>query len=313
MKKAQIFDVGMVFLVIGAMVAVLLVINTVSSQITNWKTIGQRAFELQNAYTEADYTVSFMSSSARWAAPKAITILGSAGGFLQAPCGQSKNFAFWNQAGNPQTTCFPQAYENFYAKLGEEMKNYVTLYAKPKIILFEGKQFEARVKPFDSPYEFTVIDNKLLGIATAPLFINILAPSEKLRPDVPLDWTGLWSTLRTTTFDPYFTGTYIYRPNFEIPLNYNLSIYKELEGAVTEIVRDCLALPSDAEKKSCAKPKIEAVLDSSGDKQSTVEITNNQDIYFFKISQNSRKTIYLGGNAPVIRFALSLPTPKQAP
>jgi hypothetical protein len=310
MKKAQIFDVSMVFVVLGAMIGVLLVINSVASQTSNWKIIGQRAFELQNSYTEADYAVAFMSSSARWAAPKTIEWLGDNGGFIQLPCGSSKAFALWNDQNNPKTTCFPNAYENFYSHLGVEMSSYVKLYAQPKIIDFEGKQFKVSVKPFDIPYEYVVIGNRLLGIATAPLFINVLAPSENLRPDIPLDFTGLWSTAYTQTFDAYYTGTYVYRPNFEIPFSYNLDVYNALEGAVAEIVKDCPALPSDTEKIACAKPKIEKALDASGDTKRTIDITSDSDIFYFTISQDSRKTVYLDNNAPEIKFALALPAPK---
>ena len=312
MKKAQIFDVSMVFVVLGAMIGVLLVINSVSSQTSNWKIIGQRAFELQNSYTEADLAVAFMSSSARWAAPKAIELLGDNGGFIQLPFGSSNAFALWNDPNNPQTTCSFNVYENFYSKLGVEMSDYVRLYAQPKIIDFEGKQFKALVAPFDSPYEYVVIGDRLLGIATAPLFINILAPSEKLRPDVPFDFTGMWSIIYTQTYDAYYTGTYVYRPNFEIPFNYNLDVYKALEGAVVEIVKDCPALPSDAEKIACAKPKIEKALDSSGDTKRNIDVTSSSDIFYFTISQDGRKTVYLEDKAPKIKFALALPAPKPA-
>jgi hypothetical protein len=315
MKRAQIFDVSMVFVVLGAMIAVLLVVNTIASNTSQWETIGQRAFELQNAYTQADYFVEYMSSSARWASAQTANILGDKGGFVTLPCGESNTFAFWNKKDNPSTTCFPQAYENFYAGLGTRMNKYAALYTKDRIITIAGKDIKVSPKVFDMPYEFVAVDGKLLGIATKPVYINILSPPEEFKEDNPGDWSRLLSLdLWTITykFEPAITGTYFFRPNFEINFNYNLGVYTALTSAVQDIVTSCRVLADTAEKKKCANSKIEAALSSVNEKPSTVVIDNSGDIYYFTISQDSRKTIYLNDNAPEIRFALALPAPSIA-
>jgi hypothetical protein len=101
-------------------------------------------------------------------------------------------------------------------------------------------------------------------------------------------------------------GTYIFRPNFEISFNYNLDIYRALGISAQEIVSDCRSKASDAEKKSCAMQKIEKALDSVNEKPRTMLVDSDKDIYYFTVSQDGRKTVYLDGKAPEIRFALAL-------
>lgn len=305
MKKAQIFDVSMVFVVLGAIVAVLLVVNSVARQTSDWETIGQRAFEVQNAYAQGDYVVSFMSSAARWASAKTLAQLADNGGFTSTPCGESKGFAFWNRKDSPLTLCLPEAYAGFYSVLGAEMAKYSRLYARPMTVTIAGKEFGVNSRPFDIPYEFTIAEGKLLGIATVPVFVNIFAPAEKFSDLVPLDFTGIWAAVYTYYFDPLIAGTYVFRPNFEISFNYNLDVYRVLGVAVQEIVTDCMSKQTDAEKKSCAEEKIENALDSVNEKPRTISIDSEKNVYYFTISQDSRKTIYLDGKAPAIRFALA--------
>ncbi len=306
MRQAQIFDVSMVFVVLGAMIAVLLVINAVGTQITDWETIGQRAFEVQNAYAQGDYVVSFMSSAARWASAKTTSVLGEKGGFVSLPCGESRGFAFWNDQKSPKSLCLPDAYAGFYSMLGTEMAGYSRLYAKPMIITIAGKEFGVNSRPFDIQYEFVIAQDRLLGIATAPVFVNIFAPAEKFSDLVPFDFTGLWAAVYTYYFDPLIAGTYIFRPNFEISFNYNLDVYRALGIAAQEVVSDCRSKASVAEKKVCAEEKVAKALDSVNEKPRTIVIDNDNDIYYFTISQDSRKTVYLDGKAPEIRFALAL-------
>ncbi len=299
----------MIFLVIGAMLAVLIVCNTIATETSPWLSIGQRAFEIQNSYTQGDYIVSFMSSSARWASAKAFVLLGENGGFVSAPCGSSMGFVFWNKKDNPKTMCLPLAYESFYSLLDTEMANYVKLYAPTRTITIEGKEISIYTKPFESQYEYVVVGSRLVGIATKPVFVNIVAPAEQFKNYNRGDWSrlfseGWWTT--TYSFDPAITGTYIFRPNFEINFNYNLDVYRALGIAAQEIVSDCRSKASDAEKKACAEEKVVKALDSINEKPRTILIDNDKDIYYFTVSQDGRKTIYLDGKAPEIRFALAL-------
>ncbi len=307
MKQAQIFDVSMVFVVLGAMIAVLLVINAVSTQISDWETIGQRAFEVQNAYAQGDYVVSYMSSAARWASAKTTAVLAGKGGFAALPCNESRGFAFWNRQDSPKYLCLPDAYESFYSMLGTEMAGYSRLYAKPMIITIAGKEFGVNSRPFDIQYEFVAVQDRLVGIATTPVFVNIFSPPEKFSDLVAFDFTGIWAAVYTYYFDPLIAGTYVFRPNFEIGFNYDLGIYRALGISAQEIVSDCRAKASDAEKKSCAREKIGKALDSINEKPRTILVDSDNDIYYFTIAQDGRKTVYLDGKVPEIRFALALP------
>lgn len=303
-RRAQLFDISMILIVIGAMVGILLVMNKVTVNTSLWPTIGQRAFEIQNSYVQADYFVNYMSSSARWSSAQAINLIGDKGGFITLPYGDSDNFAFWNQATNPDAISTPPVYDSYYNKLNELMKRYIELYGKQRTIIVAEKEFNVYAKPFDSPYEFTLIDGKLLGIATTPLYVSMIAPSEKILADVPGDFTGLWAQVYSKTYPSYITGTYIFRPNFEINVNYNFEVYSFLSDAARKIVVEC---PAEPDVKACANARITKALDSAGETMRTITIDSKNNILYFTISQDGRKTVYLNDNAPEIKFALALP------
>lgn len=304
MKRAQIFDISMIFVVIGAMVAVLLVVTTIATDISPWYSIGQRAFEIQDTYAEADYMTSFMASGARWASWKAISELGLTGGFYQYPCGTVDGITpFWNKRDEPRTLCFPNAYENFYALLGDEMDKYIELYGRPRSIRVGEYEVDVRGKPFTSPYEFLVQDNRLLGIATGPVFINILTPFQRLYEYAPLDLFGFWTI--TTTYHPVATGLYVFRPDIEVPFEYDLRIYKTLAAAAQDMVIECTDLVEPDATKACVQNKIQEAI--AGEKNAQADVVSRDDNYVFTITQEDQKTVYLDDKPPVIKFALALP------
>ncbi len=292
-KKAQIFDVTLVFITLGAMIAVLFVVNTIASETSQWKTIGHRAFDLQNTYAQGDLFVGFMATAARWAAAETVRELGERGGFLAIPsCGSIKGFAYWNTP-DGKTTCTPLVYENFYNLLSQKLEHYATQYPQVQKI----------------PYEFLVTGDRLLGIPTIPVRLNIFGPKEKVVRYNPFDITALFSPGLYTERYPVvqgLTGFYVFRPNFEIPFTYNLDIYKALIDAAEEMRRICAPNDIIEEKTACVQKKLTAAL-AQANEQATVTVEVEDNVYYITITQQPRKSIYLGNEAPVIRFALPLP------
>lgn len=298
MKRAQLFDISMTFVVIGAMIAIALVGDKIATETSPLEGIGQRAFELQNAYAQGDYFVNFMASAARWAASDALLELGKNGGLGKAAtCGKSNGFSLWN-AKNAKTQCFPNAYESFYELLGEKMKQY-GIPKMPRI-----------------PYEFVVSGNHVLGIATAPVRIDIRTPEEAyvLTQWSWLDATIIFGAARTTyVHDAHTTGSYFFRPNFEIPFTYDLDVYKTLAQSARAIVQKCSLKTAVDAKKSCAEFELISL--------SNVNVANDPDdkgLFYFTINQEDEKSIYTNNVAPIIKFGLYIPTivppaPQQTP
>ena len=290
MKRAQLFDISMVFIVIGAMVAIVLVMNAISEETSPWKGIGQRAFEVQNAYAVADLFVSFMSTATHWASAEAFQELGKNGGYAQqSPCGSVNEFALWNikNSRKPCIPSTPEVYQAFYLILATKLDPYGARY------------------PGLSPiyYEFLVSNNRLLGIATAPLRLNILKPAEKKIQTAKYDVTGLWTT--TARFDPTNVGIYVFRPNFEIPFAHDIDAYKKLAQITKTIIQKCALKATPAEKKSCADYELSGL--------SGVDVQNDpldNDLFYFSITQAASP--YLT-SPPVIKFALYLQTPTPPP
>jgi hypothetical protein len=305
-RRAQIFDFGMILAVLGAMIGIFLVFGAVANETSQWQSIGQRAFQLQNTYAQGDYFVNFMATGAHWASARVVQQLGQNGGFAQPPCGTSKGVALWNKQDAPTTTCLPTAYENFYALLGKEMDKYIALYAAPHTITVADADVNVQAKPFASPYEFLITKDKLTGIATAPIAINLFSPQEQVKELAPLDLFGLWTT--TYTFNPAIVGVYVFRPNFETAFPYNLDVYAALGKAAQRIVPECAPLNSTEEKKACAQVAIAQALAAVNETKSSVAIDAENNIYTFTITQDGQKSVLLGKDAPTIRFALVIPT-----
>ena len=289
MKKAQIFDISMVLVVIGAMVGILVVVHLIANETSPLKGIGRGAFDLQRVYGDADLFTSFMATSARWAYASAIQQLGGSGGHLQSPCGNAKGVQLWNKEDSPRTFCFPLAYENLYLLLGEKMDQYSSGYAGIRKI----------------PYEFLVNGNRLLGIATVPIYLKIMQPKEQIVYYYPGDVFGLWTERYTLVSGQI--GVYVFRPDFEIPFTYNLDIYKAIARAAQEAVNACADLGDNGEKKNCAKDKITAELQAIKE-DADMEITDEGDVFFITLTQAKRKSVYHENQAPTIKFALALPS-----
>jgi hypothetical protein len=305
-KKAQVFDMGMVFLVIGAMAAVLFVVNTIAKDTSPLYSIGQRAFEIQNAYAQGDYITMFMSSGARWAAAKSVINLGVSGGFItDSPCGKSGGLQFWNDKSKPDKFCSPPVYENFYALLGREVAKYSRLYsAQKRKIVISGKEIDVSSKQFEIPYEFVVVGNRLMGIATQPAYINVISPPEAKQFYSKLDLFGLGKI--TNQIEPGIAGQYFFRPDFDISFDYNLEVYGALQAAAQDIVKNCKGLINEQERKDCATQKIEDWLTNIREKGAVnVQVSGNScNIQF---TQTGKGNVYSSGKEPVINFGIEIP------
>ncbi len=318
MKKGQLFDISMMFVVIGAMVSILLVVTAIATETSPWKSISQRAFEIQNSYADGDYFVSFMSTGLRWTAAQAVMNVGLNGGFAENPgsgCGSfHQGFALWNTKEKPKEFCYPNAYESVYALLKRQLPAYTALYAQK---LAERRSATERItvqaKTFNIPYEFLITGNRLLAIATAPLFLNILAPPEQFKYYAPADFFGLWTV--TYDYQEYVTGVYVFRPNIEIPFDYNLSIYNVLAKTMQVIIDRCAAKGSTQAKKECAEVELIWQQDVLNE-HLTITIDNDpqeQELFFFTLAQDDKKSVYADNKAPTIKFAFYLVAPETLP
>jgi len=280
MNKAQIFDISMILVVVGAMVAVLVVVDTIATETSPWQSLGQRAFEIQNAYAQADEFAAVMGMAARWASADAVLVLGKNSGHLREPaCGVSKGIMLWNTP-DARTTCPPAGYASFYSLLSDRLamagRNYAGI---------------ARI-----PYEFVAGSQRLHAIALAPLRVNILAPKEQEKKYAPWDIFGLWTI--TTTYEPHVTGAYVFRPDFEIPFAYDLGIYDALAPLARDIPEECGSLPAE-EKSPCVTGKVKEAVKE----QAAIAVANEGDIFSVTITQDARKSLYFD-TVPIIRFAL---------
>lgn len=286
MKKAQVFDASMVFVVIAAMGGILFVSGEIEERTTLWEVIGQRGFELQQAYSQADLFVTTIASSARWSATKTIQELGKNGGHVKSPCGTLQGYSLWNKPEDSKA-CFPNAYENFYSLLKRELGEYNRLYPG-----FGGVT-----------YEFLLENGSLLGVAANPLLVRIMTPKERF-VEYRLWGASVGASPNVLEYDPRVAGVYVFRPSFETSIPYDLGVYEWLVRAAEEIIQECT--PPD--QVLCVRTKLEnAEKLSEEDWAVNFRIKNN--IVFADIIQTSRESVYFGG-APSIRFAFYLSQPK---
>ncbi len=287
MKRAQLFDIGMVLVVVGAMIGIMLVVNTIANETSAWKSMSKRAFELQNSYSEADHFVQFMAASARWASGEVVLSLASNGGFAQdSPCGKVNDVQLWNSR-DAKTACLPNAYESFYALLSKKLEAYSRLYAG--------------IPPM--PYDFLITGNRLLAISAMPLRLNIMAPKETYVHYEPTDLFGIWTSVYE--HPAHAAGTYVFRPNFEIPFAYNLDSYGWLTRASSGILSRCGLKASRSEKEECIKFELGSL--------SGVSVSGSADGLFIISVAQDYNNIYTNSQPPVIKFGLYVPESAPVP
>jgi hypothetical protein len=267
-RRAQLFDISLAFIVLGAMIAIMMVVNIVATETSPWKTLGQRAFELQSTYAQADIAVASLSSAAQWSATEAVRELGANGGHLgKSPCGTSNGFALWSTP-DAQTWCIPLASENFNTVMNGKVADASMLVVGTRI-----------------PYEFQILNGTLVGIATVPLRLNIMAPAEKFVKYEKTDLFGLWTT--TYKHEAHVAGLYVFRPNIEVPFNYNLGVYQNIARALTSIRASCASSDIAEERQECVVAALAGVMPAM--------VSAEGDTYYVTVTQ------------PEIKFAFSLP------
>jgi hypothetical protein len=84
-----------------------------------------------------------------------------------------------------------------------------------------------------------------------------------------------------------------------------------LGRAAKTIVERCSVKTTAAEKKDCANVELIWQQDVLSE-HLTIAIENDekeQDLFYFTITQDDKKSAYFNNVAPIIKFALYLPTP----
>jgi len=314
-KRGIILGFALVILSIGAFIALFFVMKTLSQATAPLYTIGERSFEVTKAYAEGEKLSLFVDQSARLASRTAREAVAFNGGFAShaigdTVCGQSQfsGYVALNKAAKPDTLCASDVGQQLGIATRTALMPYLAQYAK---------------NVFDPDlYDFSVVNNELLGIASAPVDMRIYSPLAKGIPATVLPVpTELWERNIAKLFSEPVpnvipvektpglpVGEYFVRPSFRVPLYQDITVYDTLRKLAQQTVRDCSLAEMDA-KATCARAKFaQAGFSGPG---------VNDSVVFSALAKGSQQGIDEDAllfivNQPAeiqIRFALFVPSP----
>jgi len=252
----------------------------------HWK-IGEHEVALLNTYQKAEENLLYVDNAARNSVWQAVDSLADLGGMPNKECGtitaQETDYTLWNQK---DKDCYKTI--NFYESYSKELNEKLNSYLSQKNL------------PQDN-YEFTVLKDKVSGLAIEPLSIPIVPPPGKI--------VTYWLTFKVyeAEVSKAAVGKYYIRPSFTIPAKTSLDNYEHIRIEINKLV-ECAEKPTinPAFVKECSK-------DLSGDDLTwaiTPEIAPPDNTYFFDITQKEVKNVYTG-KSPIIRFAMNIPKPPE--
>ncbi len=273
-KKGIFFAIALVFITLGALVLLVVVVNAVKQAAEPLYVVGQRSFEIVQAYAEGEKMLFFVEQAAKLAASKAVVTLGENGGFAtRTRANQCYPSPFeydvvWNSAQNLRTLCVWDVRD----ELGGALKN--TLY-------WHLDRHYPNIFPKEL-YDVSLVQNEVYGIAAAPILLRMYSPLAKdekpLFEWVPLQWFTRNITDIIAAQVPVVmggrtglpVGEYFVRPSFRIPVRLNVSFYERLYQAAQQALTNCQRT-NFSEKIQCVREAF-AGFTGPGENQSAITV-----------------------------------------
>lgn len=246
--------------------------------------VGDNELALMNAYERGDGLLLFTDQAARYSAYQAVSDVARNGGFVfeEEPCGNVDpdvkqriffRYPFWFKDGK---NCYP---ENVY----DSFEHY--------LLVNFGSFLEKSPYPvYGENFEFTVADNRIIGIALKPVLVPVVVSLEK-----KLFYGEVMSKVFSEFGIPGL-GVYAVRPSFSIDFRAGMSDYDILKSQV-DVLLDCVKTGS-----------LDACVKSSGFDELKWFYTPVPGTNYFVFDVKQAKAINpFKKDAVYIRFALDLP------
>jgi hypothetical protein len=258
-KRGIFFSVALVFVSVGAFIALILVLNALGKATEPLYQVGERSFEITHAYGRGEALLLYVDFAARLAAQHAADLLLENGGFASreqanALCRPStlSGYVLWNDAKDANRLCAWDAQEQHALAAGTDLQS--------RLAKLSPDAFPATL------YDFAVIDNELLGIASAPVAMLVYPPKEYLEPPrtafvAQENWhTDTLKLIEEPGVDVIPvekalgppTGEYFVRPSFRTPIPLDLAVFDALQTAAQSALQRCAGMEFDA-KAVCVR------------------------------------------------------------
>ena len=233
-RRGLVYSIAMLFITIGALVAILLIVNSTSDQLERFAGLGGQSALVLQATLPAQRLFLFVDTAAPLAADVAASDIGETGGFAHGenPCaGPDIGIMPINQ---PDGTLCLTPQHAVAAYLGRAGKHMDALLHQ----IFgaaESETIPAGNIP-DNNSAFALNHTTLTGIALAPIIVPIQLPTEG-KP---------------------FVGAHSVKPSFSVATSLDIfQTYSQLTTFAAAAVQQCQNLAVD-KKESCVRDQIAA-------------------------------------------------------
>jgi hypothetical protein len=178
--------------------------------------IGDQELALVDVYNQGDKLLLFVDQAAKYSVYKAVDELAYNGAAKpnELPISSHNKAAYWYKDGKKLYRDI-DFYKNFEYYLDKNMNDYMSKYL-------------AR-----TPFEFTITDDKILGIPLKPVLLNIFPKADKKEHYIEV-MTKVGKDLNIDT--PTGLGIYAVRPSFSVDAETKLDNYDILFDKIDELL-----------------------------------------------------------------------------
>ncbi len=272
------------FLVIVVFISVIYLFIQLYSKVGIFELrIGDQELALMSAYESGDGFLLFADQSAKYSVYRAVSDTARNGGFVFGSelCGNIDpvvsqsilfRYPFWFKGGKK---CYPaNVYDSFEHYLAKNLDSF----------LEKGRYFVS-----SDNFEFTIADDKIIGVSLRPILVPVLvSPEKKL-------FYGEVISRVFSEFGVSGLGVYAVRPSFSVDAQARVSDYDILKSQV-DVLLDCIKTGSlDACVKSAGSDELKWFY----------RPVPGTDSFVFDVKQ--AKAVNPFGDPVYIRFALDLP------
>jgi len=246
--------------------------------------VGDQELALISAYESGDSFLLFVDQGAKYSVYQAVSDIARTGGFVfeSEPCGSVEpaisqrilfRYPFWFKDGKK---CYPASvYDSFEHYLAKNLGSFLE---------------KGTYSVSSDNFEFTVADDKIIGVALRPVLVPVMVSPEK-----KLFYGEVMSKV-LREFGVPGLGVHVVRPSFSVDANARISDYDILKSQV-DVLLDCVKTGSlDACVKSSGSDELKWFYQQIPGTTSFVF-----DVKQAKVSNPFSK------NSVYIRFALDLP------
>ena len=291
-KKALIFSISLVLLVLGALIAGFIFVQKLKNQTSKYAALGESSKSILEGFMKSQEVLVYTDSLAAFSLYSAIEQAAKDAGINpDKTCGSIQgqdetNYVIWNKKENDKNIkCYrQQTFDQYFTELFQHKLNIQLLTSNNQLLKDYRGNHDIFIKLNSLISENKNIQHEIIpttviyGIANKPINIPLTLQSGQT------------------------PGDYYFRPSFTIHTNYDLTIYDKLYGLADEIINNCQK--SKEQKLDCIKTTIDHFNANNPTLYPTSYFAIDDNTFAFQTKPKTYFNPYESKPHPLIKFAI---------